>query len=209
VVGVVADVRQEGLSAPAMPTFYVPLAQSPQANRNLIFAIRTAQAAPGLPGAVRRVVKEADAALPVFSLQSAGEVVSSSIATQRFNMFVVGAFAIFALTLSILGLYSVISYLVVHARNELGVRMALGATPGRILRMVLLSGCRFVVAGVLVGTALALMLTRFMKGMLFGITETDSATFAFVILLLAGVSMLAALLPAIRATKVDPAVSLR
>ena len=87
--------------------------------------------------------------------------------------------------------------------------MALGATPRRILSMVLLSGCKFVVAGVLVGTVLALMLTRFLKGMLFGIAETDYATFAFVILLLAGVSMLAALVPAIRATKVDPAVSLR
>jgi putative ABC transport system permease protein len=209
IVGVVADVRQEGLSAPAMPTFYVPLAQSPQANRNLIFAIRTAQPAPGLPGAVRRAVREADDALPVFSVRSAGEVVSNSIATQRFNMFVVGVFAIFALTLSIVGLYSVISYVVVHTRNELGVRMALGATPRRILSMVLLSGCKFVVAGVLVGTVLALMLTRFMKGMLYGITETDNATFALVIFLLAGVSVLAALVPAIRATKVDPAVSLR
>jgi len=209
VVGIVADVRQGGLTAPASPTFYVPIAQSSQANRNLIFAIRTAQAATGLSGAVRGVVRDADGELPVFSLRSAGEVVSNSIAPQRFNMFVVGAFAIFALTLSILGLYSVISYLVAHTRNELGVRMALGATPSRILRMVVLSGCKFVVAGVLIGTVLALMLTRFMKGMLFGVTETDNATFALVIFLLAGVSVLAALVPAIRATKVDPAVSLR
>ena len=209
VVGVVADVRQEGLSAPPMPTFYVPLAQSPQADRNLVFAMRTAQATPGLHLAVRRIVKQADDALPVFSLRSASELVSNSIATERFDMFVVAAFATLALTLSVAGLYSVISYLVVHTRSELGLRMALGATPGRILRMVLISGCRFVSAGILVGTVLALILTRFMRSMLFGVMETDHATFALVIVLLAGVSMLAALVPAIRATKVDPAVSLR
>jgi putative ABC transport system permease protein len=209
VVGVVADVRQEGLSGPPMPTFYVPLAQSPQANRNLIFAIRTAQPAPGLPLAVRRVVRTADEALPLFSLRSAHEVVNNSVATQRFDMFVVAAFASFALTLSVVGLYSVISYLVVQARSELGVRMALGATPRRILGMVLMSGCRFGAAGILLGTGLALILTRFMRSMLFGVTETDTATFGLVIALLAGVSMLAALVPAIRATKVDPGVSLR
>src|SRR5262249_2836502 len=130
-------------------------------------------------------------------------------ATQRFDMFVVAAFATFALTLSVVGLYSVISYLVIHARGELAVRMALGATPRRILGMVLISGCRFAAAGILTGTVLSLFLTRFMRSMLFGVTETDSATFALVIALLAGVSLLAAFVPAIRATRVDPGVSLR
>jgi ABC-type antimicrobial peptide transport system permease subunit len=124
-------------------------------------------------------------------------------------MFVVTAFATFALTLSVAGLYSVVSYLVVHARSELGVRMALGATPRRILGIVLISGCRFAAAGILLGTVLALILTRFMSSMLFGVTETDNATFALVIVLIMGVSLLAAFIPAIRATKVDPGVSLR
>jgi putative ABC transport system permease protein len=200
---------RKGLSAPATPTVYVPLAQSPQANRSLVFAIRTAQAAPGLSVAVRRVVREADDALPIFSLRPAGDLVSSSIASERFNVFVVAAFAVFALTLSSVGLYSVISYLVVHSRGELGVRMALGATPARILRMVMLSGCKVVATGIVIGTAVALMLTRFLKSMLFGIGQTDHLTFAVVIASLVGVSAMAALVPAIRATKVDPAVSLR
>jgi putative ABC transport system permease protein len=208
VVGVVADVRQGGLASPATPTFYVPLGQSPQINRNLAFAARTSQPAPALSTIVRHVVSDADPALPVFALRSAEDVVGSSISNERFNMFVVVAFAVCAVTISVLGLYAVISYVVIHSWSELGIRMALGATPRSILGMVVFRGFKFVSIGVLIGTGIALMLTQFMKGMLFGISETDNVTFVCVIASLCAVALVAIMVPAIRAMKVDPVACL-
>jgi len=209
IAGIVEDVLQEGLGEAATPAFYVPLAQSPQPQRSLVFAIRTDGPAPGLSEQVRRVVREADASLPVFAIQSAKEVVSNSIGNERFNMFVVSVLAALALAVSVIGLYAVVSYLVVHSWTELGVRMALGATRQRILWMVVAKGAKFISSGMAVGLVGALMLTRFMKTMLFGITETDSVTFAAVVLVLSGVALVAVLVPAIRAGRVDPAVTLR
>jgi len=209
IAGIVEDGRQEGLGEPATPAFYVPLAQSPQPQRSLVFAIRTDGPAPGLSDQVRRVVREADASLPVFAIQSAKDVVSNSIGNERFNMFVVSVLAALSLAVSVIGLYAVVSYLVVHSWTELGVRMALGATRQRILWMVVAKGAKFISSGMAVGLVGALMLTRFMKTMLFGITETDNVTFAAVVLVLAGVALVAVLVPAIRAGRVDPAVTLR
>jgi ABC-type antimicrobial peptide transport system permease subunit len=123
-------------------------------------------------------------------------------------MFVVVAFAVCAVTISVLGLYAVISYVVIHSWSELGIRMALGATPRSILGMVVFRGFKFVSIGVVIGTGLALMLTQFVKGMLFGISETDSVTFVCVIASLCAVALVAILVPAIRAMKVDPAACL-
>jgi putative ABC transport system permease protein len=209
VVGVVGDVRQDGLAAAATPTFYVPLAQSPLSVRNLIFAIRTTESTSGLSAEVRRVVSEIDPSLPVFALQSANDVIHSSIAGERFNMFVVSVFAGCALMLSVLGLYAVISYLVIHSSGEFGIRIALGATPRSIVSMVMVRGAKFVLSGTLIGTITAMMLTRWMKGMLFGITETDNATFVGVVTVLGVVTLLATLVPALRATRVDPVATLR
>jgi putative ABC transport system permease protein len=209
VVGIVADVRQEGPAAAATPTFYVPLAQTPQPLRNLSFAILTAGTAPGLAAEVRRVLAVTDPALPVFALQSGEDVVRSSIANERFNMFVVMVFALCALMLSMSGLHAVVSYLVIHSSRELGIRMALGAAPRAILSMVVLRGLKSFSGGMVIGTAIALMLTRFMRSMLFGIRDTDQFTFVGVIVLLAVVAMVAIFVPALRATRVDPVSSLR
>jgi predicted permease len=206
VVGVVGDVRQGGLASTATPTFYVPLAQSPQSVRNLIFAIRTTGSPSGLSSEVRRVVSEIDPSLPVFALQPANDVIRNSIATERFNMFVVSVFAGCALMLSVLGVYAVVSYLVTHSYGEFRIRIALGATPRSIVSMVMVRGAKFVLSGILMGTIIALMLTRLMKGMLFGITETDNATFAGVVAVVGVIGLLAMLVPALRAAKVDPII---
>jgi putative ABC transport system permease protein len=209
VVGVVEDVRDQGPAAGASPAFYIPLAQSPQSVRNLVFAVRTAQPAPGLAGAIRRLVAEIDPSLPVFSLQPAVDRLRNSIADQRFNMFVVTVFAVCALTLSLFGIYAVISYGVAQSSRELATRMALGASPRSILRMVLARGFKLVAGGMLAGTVMASMFTQFLRGTLFGVSETDYVTFLAVTAFLGGVAFLAIVVPAIRATHVDPIRSLQ
>jgi putative ABC transport system permease protein len=208
IVGVVADVRDQGLAAGTTPAFYVPLAQSPHPVRNLVFAVRTAQPAPGLGNPIRRVLAEIDPSLPVFSLEPAAGRLRHSIAGQRFNMFVVTVFAICALTLSVFGVYAVISYAVAHSSRELATRIALGAAPRHVLNMVLARGFKLVAGGMAAGTVMALMLTQFMRSILFGVSETDYVTFCAVMALLAGVALLAIMVPAMRAMRIDPMRSL-
>jgi len=209
VVGVVADVRQEGLSASATPTFYMPFAQVTQPVRHVVFAVRTSRPAPALPVEVRRVVAEIDPSLPLFAVQPVVEVIRNSIASERFNTFVVAVFAVCALALSVMGLYAVISYLVVHSSHEFGVRIALGATPQAILTVVLARGLKFVAIGMILGSMVALTVTKYMRSMLFGVSEMDIVTVVGVIGLLGCVALAAALVPALRAMKTDPLESLR
>jgi putative ABC transport system permease protein len=209
IVGVVGDVHQEGLAAPTEPTLYAPVAQSPLPTRNLVFAVRSAVAGSVVAAEIRPAVTEIDPALPIFALQPATELISHSVGRERFNMFVVTMFAAGAMVLAVLGLYAVITYSVIHSSHELGVRIALGATPGKILRMVMVQGCGYVAAGLFLGITAALSLTQFMRSMLFGIDGADGTTFTGVITLLAVVTASAIFVPAIRATKVDPIISLR
>jgi putative ABC transport system permease protein len=209
IVGVVGDLHQEGLAAPTEPTLYAPVAQSPLPTRNLVFAVRSAVAGSVVAAEIRPAVTEIDPALPIFALQPATELINHSVGRERFNMFVVTMFAAAAMVLAVLGLYAVITYSVMHSSHELGVRIALGATPGKILRMVMVQGCRYVAAGLFLGTTAALSLTQLMRSMLFGIDGADGTTFTGVITLLAVVTASAIFVPAIRATKVDPIISLR
>ena len=209
VVGVVADVHQNGLEAPIVPALYIPIAQSPGPVRNLVFFARTTGPPLAIASGVRHAIRDLDRTLPIFALRTADQVLSRSLAPRRFNMLLLAVFAGSALFLAAVGIYAVTSYVVGHSTRECGIRMALGATQQRIIGMVLVRGLRLVAVGLIIGTAVAMSLTQFMSTLLFGIESTDVITFVSVAILLVAISMLGVLVPAVRATRVDPAVSLR
>jgi predicted lysophospholipase L1 biosynthesis ABC-type transport system permease subunit len=136
-------------------------------------------------------------------------ILSNSVASQRFSMILLGGFALLALILASVGIYGVVSYLVAQRTNEIGIRMALGAQRGDVLKMIVGQGAKMALLGVAFGIAAALALTRLMSGMLFGVTPTDPLTFFAVAALLVAVALLACYIPARRASRVDPVVALR
>jgi len=204
-----------GLDQPATPTVYVPQSQVPDGltsmmNRAFSFSwiVRT-ESAPGLGDAVRRAVRTVDPELPVARILPMEKVVGESVARRRFNALLMGAFSVLALILAVVGLYGVLSYQVAQRTREIGIRMALGAGRGRVLRQIVGQGMRLVGMGMLLGLVSAFWLTRLLSGLLFEIQPRDPGSFAGVSLLLAGTAVLACYLPARRATRVDPAVALR
>jgi putative ABC transport system permease protein len=136
-------------------------------------------------------------------------VIAASVSPRRFSLTLVGIFAGVALTLSVVGLYAVVSYSVAERIHEMGVRLALGAQPSNLLRMVLAEGLRLVIAGLTLGLAVSLVVTRFLETMLFGVQPRDATTFAGVVVVLSAAAMLGCLVPALRAMRVDPMVALR
>jgi ABC-type antimicrobial peptide transport system permease subunit len=160
---------------------------------------------------VRNVVRTLDPDLPLALVSTMERHIanSRSVFMRRYSMILVTSFALLALVLSVIGIYGVISYGVVQRTQELGVRVALGAQRGDIVRMILRDGTLLAAAGVAVGTVAALWLTRFLRSLLFGIEATDPWTYVGVALLLTGVALFASYLPARRATKVDPLIALR
>ncbi|HEX7173827.1 MAG TPA: ABC transporter permease [Pyrinomonadaceae bacterium] len=208
IVGLVADVRHAGLDAESGPEFYVPFAQAPAARVTVVARTTSddpAQLAPALRGAVRQVDKN----FPVYNVRTMESYLAESVARRRFNMTLLGGFALVALLLAGLGIYGVMSYTVAQRTHEIGVRMALGAQARDVLRLVIRQGMAPALAGVGVGLVCALALTRVMSSLLFGVTATDPLTFAGVALLLSVVALVSCYLPARRATKVDPMVALR
>jgi putative ABC transport system permease protein len=207
VVGVVGDVRQYGLDAPATAALYVPDAQNPQWAATLV--VGTTSDPLSLVPAIRREVSGVSKDVAVYEVETMERRLAETILLRRFSMLLLGAFAALALALAAVGIYGVISYAVAQRRHEIGVRMALGATPGDVLRMIVRQGMALALAGVGVGLLASLALTRLLAGLLYGVSATDPATYAAVAALLTGVALLACLVPARRATKFDPLVALR
>jgi len=207
VVGIVGDVKQSGLDQPSNSALYLPLAQHPVSFMTLV--TRTSGDPAEMIGTVKQTVQRLDAEQVPTDAATMTEVMSDSIQRQRFSMFVLGAFAALALALAAVGIYGVMSYVVAQRTHEIGIRMALGARVGNILRLVLRDGVWLAGAGILLGAAAAFGLTRLMKSLLFGVVPTDTTTFVVVCLGLGVVALAASYLPARRATKVDPLVALR
>jgi predicted permease len=207
VVGVAGDVRHYGLDAEANMQVYLPHRQSPSQVMTLV--VRSKGDARSLASAVRERVWAVDAAQPVYGVKTMDELLSASVAARRFQMLLVGLFAAVALALALVGIYGVMSYTVTQRTHEIGIRMALGAQPRDVLRLIIGQGMSMTLAGVAAGLAGALLLTRAMEGLLYGVSATDPMTFAAVALLLGAVAFLSCYVPARRATKVDPMEALR
>jgi putative ABC transport system permease protein len=211
IVGVAGDVRQMGLDAPIKAEMYFPYQQvtdSPWfAPRDL--AIRTTGEPEQIINAVREAVRAVDPDQPISNVSTLKELLGEEAAQRRVGMVLLSAFAALALLLASLGLYGVLAYFVTQHRNEIGVRLALGASPQQILMLVLRKGMTLTVLGVVIGLAASFALTRLMSSLLFGVRAADPLTFGVVPLVLAVVALLACWLPARRAAKVDPMVALR
>lgn len=208
VVGVVGDVRLESLDDEPTPTMYMPYYQNPQ-GRGLSLVLRAGTDPMMLIDAIRREVRAVDPNVPVSEVRSLEEVVSEALASPRFSAFMMLSFSLVALFLAAVGIYGVISYATNMRTREIGVRVALGARPVDASALVLKHALRLAGLGVVVGAAAALLLTRFLESLLFGVRPTDPLTLGAVAVFLLFVAALAGWLPAWRASRIDPQRSLR
>ena len=211
IVGVVGDVKQTGLSTPPRPEMFLPY-NTPfwdGMTNNMSLVVRASSDPQTLVQAVRREVLAVDPTQPIYNVLTMEQVLDESISRQRLNMMLLSIFATLATLLSTVGIYSVMSYLVTQHTREIGIRMALGAQPKDVLKLVLGQGLMLTVIGVVIGVGGALVLTRLMETLLFGVRATDPSTFVGVSLLLTFVALLACYIPARRAMRVDPIVALR
>ncbi len=207
VVGIVGDVRQLGLGSEAKPEMYVPFTQFPRLNMTLV--AQSAGDPAKLTSAVRSEVRAIDADQPVYNTRTMEEVLAQSVAKQRLNMLLLGIFAGVALVLAAIGIYGVMSYTTAQRMHEFGIRMALGARPKDLLTLVLGQGMLLALLGVVLGLVAAFLATRVMSSLLYGVSSTDPLTFIGVALLLLLVALAASLVPARKATRVDPIIALR
>src|SRR5947207_5215380 len=209
VVGVAADVRQRGLDREGQPMIYAPFQQDRSGFvRFVAFVARTATPASVADG-IRAEIRRAAPDLPIESTVTMDEAVDASVAQPRFRTLLVALFATTATLIATCGIYGLMAYAVAQRRREIGVRMALGADRRDVLRLVLARALRIVVAGLIVGLAGAAGVTRMLQTFLFGVTPTDPIAFTIVTLLLMAVGLMAAWLPARRATRIDPCAALR
>ena len=207
IVGIVGDVHHEELSVDTDPEIYWSSAQRPMSSTTLV--LRTA-AAPGLlAGPLREELARIDAELPLYGVRTLQEIVDESVAQPRFNGLLLGLFASVALLLATIGVYGVISYSVTRRLRDIGVRLALGAGRGQVLGQVLRQGLRLMMAGIACGLIIAFFASRVLASMVYDVSPTDPAILASVALLLIVVGTAACLLPALRATRVDPVIVLR
>jgi len=204
IVGVVADVKHEATETESYPTMYVPYTWP-----SMTLVARTQGNPLGLVSAVRSEIRRLDRAPLIYNIRTMDQVLGEALNQRRFTMRLLSIFAAVALTLAAVGLYGVVSYAISQRMNEIGIRMALGAQQGDVLRLVVGEGLRLALAGTLIGLGGALALMRLMKPLLFDVSVTDPLTFSLVALLLVLVTLIACWIPAQRATKVDPMIVLR
>jgi putative ABC transport system permease protein len=207
IVGVVGDTRRGGVDRAPWAELYFNLQQSPDRRLNVL--VRTAADPRALARAAQEQVWRLDPGQPVASVRTVEELVARGQANRRFTMAMLGAFALVALVLAAVGIYGVIAYSTQQRTQEIGIRVALGATRGSVLRMVLADALKIGVIGVVVGIGIAAALTRLLAGLLFGVTAHDPLTFAVVPIALLAIAVLASWIPARRALSVDPMVALR
>ncbi len=206
VVGVVGRVKHYGLDSDGRIAVYRP---HTQATSRAMYVVVRADTPDAVAGAVREQVRALDPNLPIYRMRPMATLVDRSIATERFAMTVLGVFAIVALVLAAIGIHAVMAHVVAQGTREIGIRLALGASGGGILALVLRHGLVMAIAGVGLGLAGAAALTRLMRTMIFGVEPVDPATYAAVGVTLAVIALVATLVPAVRASRVDPVVSLR
>jgi putative ABC transport system permease protein len=207
IVGVVGNVRQESLTDDVAPEIYVPFGQ--MVMNGMTVLIRTKSDPLSLTPDIRNAVLSLDPNQPIYEVKTLDQRVAESVAVTRSLMFLFGTFAMLALVLASVGIYGIVSYSVSQRTHEIGIRMALGAQRAHVLRLIMRNGIALAITGIVIGIGGALALTRFLKTLLFGIAPTDSPTFIAVSIGLFVIAIAACLIPARRATKVDPLVALR
>jgi putative ABC transport system permease protein len=216
IIGIVGDARNGGLDSNPFPIMYIPVAQVPDGvtalNSRITpleFAIRTKVEPFSLSAEIQKALREASGGLPVGHVRSMEQVVSESTARSNFNMTLLTIFAATALLLAAIGIYGLMAYSVQQRMQEIGIRMALGASPKAVRRMVVAQGMKLALAGVVIGVSAALALSRYMASLVFGVKTWDPATFVAVVVVLSAIAWAATYLPASRASRVDPIESLR
>jgi putative ABC transport system permease protein len=207
VVGVLADTRLYGLADPARLEIYVPYRQLPESQMALLVQSTAEPAA--LVSTIRGIVASIDNEQPVFQIASMQDVVNASVSTRRLTFMLLGVFSGLALALAAIGIYGVIAYSVAQREKEIGIQMALGASPGDVLRVILAQGGRITISGVVIGTIAASGLAQVMAKLLYAVSPVDPATFITVALGLALIAMTACYIPARRALGVSPLIALR
>jgi putative ABC transport system permease protein len=209
VVGTVGDVQDSALGAETGATFYVPIAQGARPTMVLVARAKPSVEPMSLVSAVRRTVLDLNRNQPIDEVQTLEDHISGSLAKQRFNTFMLTLFAALGMALAVLGIYAVLSYSVSQRSHEIGVRMALGAQAGDVVRLILRRGMALAMAGLVIGLAAALLFTRVLEGQLYGVRPTDPVVFAGIAVGLILVALLASWLPARRAARFDPIITLR
>ena len=207
IIGVVGDIKHYGLKSQTHPEVFFAHAQDPYLIMNVV--VRTSADPQQIVQILSREVLKLDPAQPARGIVSMDQLISRSLSPDRFSMLLLGVLAAMALVLATVGIYGIMAYTVSQRTHEIGIRMALGARPRDVLRLIVGQGMRLTAIGVVLGLAAAFALTRVMASLLFGVSATDPATFGGIALLLTGVAFLASYLPARGASRVDPMIALR
>jgi putative ABC transport system permease protein len=207
IVGVVGNIRQESITGEVTPELYVPFAQMRLNGMTLV--VRTASDPLAIAKAVRNEVLSIDKNQPVYDVKTLAQRVDDAVAVSRSLMLLFAAFAVLALVLASVGIYGIVSYSVTQRTHEIGIRIALGARAANVLSLIMKNGLTLVLTGIAIGIAGALALTRFLATLLFGVTPTDALTFVVVSGIFFAIAIVASLIPAFRATRVDPLIALR
>src|SRR5580692_2671875 len=207
IVGVVGDVRDVALSQKPGPMMYVPFAQAPLYGGEVV--VRSSLSASSVAAAIRQAVHSIDKDLPVTDVESFADALGASVTQERFRTFLLGSFSVIALVLAAVGIFGIVSYSASQRNQEIGIRVAVGAQRGDILRLILGQGATLALIGLGIGVVLAFLLTRLLASLLYSVSATDPLTFGAVAIVLLGVAVIACYIPARRAMRVDPMVALR